>query len=276
MINIRFLRKYTLYIYTLIVKDGIMKKNMLLILVFALLAGCNNDSVTNEFNDANGNDLNPNGSTLSKLITKISGVSAQDANENKTVIVSYDANDRVSSVSDGESVNVFVYNNGNLSKITGDAEPFDVEELYGSPFDAFETGQVDEYDNNGNPIRISFPVEDIELGELTFTAEVFYDQAPNPYFYTLKAAGIIDVLDDVSLNFSINPLVTEIVQARMLFPLNNINRIVYKDNDSVVLYEILVDYVYNDVNHPISATVTVTSLADNEITIYILTYTYKQ
>lgn len=253
-----------------------MKKSMLLILIFALLAGCNNDSVTNEFNDANGNDLTPNGSTLSKLITKISGVSAQDANENKTVIVSYDANDRVSSVSDGESVNVFVYNNGNLSKITGDAEPFDVEELYGSPFDAFETGEVDEYDNNGNPIRISFPVEDIELGELTFTAEVFYDQAPNPYFYTLKAAGIIDVLDDVSLNFSINPLVTEIVQARMLFPLNNINRIVYKDNDSVVLYEILVDYVYNDVNHPISATVTVTSLADNEITIYILTYTYKQ
>lgn len=52
MINIRLLGKYALYIYPLTVKNGNMKKNMLLILIFASLVGCTNDSVTNEFNDA--------------------------------------------------------------------------------------------------------------------------------------------------------------------------------------------------------------------------------
>lgn len=253
----------------------------ILILVLVLITSCSEDSVTDEFNNANNND-NTNGSVASKLITKITGVSVQYPTENATIFISYDANDRVSSVSDGTEASVLVYNNGNLSTITSTGgTPFNVEELFVSPYDAFETGQVSEYDNNGNPIKLVFIEEEYDYNSGTYTtveytAEISYDTEPNPYFYTLQAAGIIEVLDNVELNFSLNPQTPEIVQARALFPLNNIKRIIYKDENSVVIYEIAADYVYNDVDHPITATVTASSPADNEISVYTLAYTYKE
>ena len=252
-----------------------MKRNIILILVFALIASCSEDSVTDEFNNANG-------TVASKLITKITGVYAQDPTENATIFISYDANDRVSSVSDGTEANVLVYDNGNLSTITSPGgTPFNVEELFVSPYDAFEAGQVSEYDNNGNPIEISFLEEVYDFNTDTYstveyTAEISYDTEPNPYFYTLQAAGIIEVLDNVELNFSLNQQTPEIVQARALFPLNNIKRIIYKDENNVVILEIVADYVYNDVDHPITATVTATSPSDKEINIFTLAYTYKE
>ena len=251
----------------------------ILILVLVLITSCSEDSVTDEFNDANNND---NGTVASKLITKITGTSVQNPTENISIFVSYDANDRVSSVSDGTDASVLVYNNGNLSTITSTGEtPFNVEELFVSPYDAFEAGQVSEYDNNGNPIKLTFLEEEYDYNTGTYytveyTAEISYDSEPNPYFYTLQAAGIIEVLDDVELNFSLDQQSPEIVQARALFPLNNIKRIIYKDENNIVLLEIAVDYVYNDVDHPITATVTTTLPADNEINVYTLAYTYKE
>lgn len=255
-----------------------MKTKGILLLLIMLLASCSDETLTDEFNDANGND-NENNSGV--LITKVEVVSIQDPLENQIVFINYDGDDRVSSVSNGGESSVLVYNNGELTNVTNQGETLNVEELYNSPYDAFETGQVLEYDNNGNPIKVMFFEEEYDentntYSQVEYTAEFYYDDEPNPYFYTLDAAGVIDVLDDVQLNFSINPQSPDLVQARMLFPLNNINRIVYKDEFSAVLFEILADYVYNDDNHPSTATVTGTDAVNNETSVYTVAYTYKQ
>ncbi|MGZ0016920.1 hypothetical protein [Yeosuana sp. AK3] len=258
-----------------------MKKNVFLILFSILMASCGNDSLTDEFNDVNGNDPEPIDNEFSKLLTRVSVASALDAQENETIIISYDGDNRVSNVSNGESAGILVYNNGSLSNIADGTETLSIEELYNSPYDAFKTGAVEQYDEKGNPKIITFFQEEYNYNTgisetIIFTAEVFYDEKPNPYFYTLKAAGIIEVLDNVDLNFSLTPQIPDIVKARTLFPLNNINRIVYKDDRSVVVFEILVDYVYNEFNYPTSAAVTALSLADNETSIYTISYSYKQ
>ena len=95
----------------------------------------------------------------------------------------------------------------------------------------------------------------------TYTAEVSYDDAHNPYFYTLEAGGIIDVLDGVQLNFSLNPQVPEIVKARLLFPVNNPSQIIYKNEEAEIIYTI-------NVNYPTSAKVTAVSIEDSEQSIY--------
>ncbi len=244
-----------------------------LLLALTLFTSCD-DSSSDEFNDANGD-------VAQKLIESITVVSAQDATENETVTINYDANDRVSSVTDGIETSILVYDNNELTNVTGSGETLNVEELYEAPYDAFETGEVVEYDNNGNPVKIRFFEEEYDYMTDTYDiveyyAEVFYDNAPNPFFYTLDAAGIIDVLDDVELNFSMDIQSPEIVQARMLLPVNNISKIVYKDTDQIPLYEMDADYVYDEDNYPSTATITGTDLTDGETNVYTAAFVYRQ
>lgn len=65
-----------------------------------LITSCSEDSVTDEFNNANG-------PVAEKLITKITGVSVQYPSESATIFVNYDGNNRVSSVSDGTQKQMF-------------------------------------------------------------------------------------------------------------------------------------------------------------------------
>ena len=81
-----------------------------------------------------------------------------------------------------------------------------------------------------------------------YTADVSYDDTHNPYFYTLEAAGIIEVLDGVRLNFGIQPQVPEILKARMFFPVNNPSQIIYKNEEGDVVYTINANYVYDNDN----------------------------
>lgn len=237
------------------------------------------DSSSDEFDDANPD-------AVARYIETISIVSAQDSEENTIITVNYDANDRVSSVTDGTDSSLFVYNNGDLTNISGSSDNLNIEELYESPFDAFETGIVNQYDNNGNPTNITFYeieydyLTDTEI-EVEYTAEITYDSEPNPYFYTLDAAGVIDVLDQVDLDVTVNTSSIEIIQARALFPLNNIGSITYRNEDGDLVYQLNADYVYNDVDYPTSGTVTATSYdeyegqIETETSIYSATYTYR-
>ena len=248
-------------------------------LLLVTLTNCN-DSTSDEFDDANPD-------AVAKYIETIAIVSAQDSEEDTTITVNYDANDRVTSITDGIDSSIFVYNNGDLTNVSGQGDNLNIEELYESPYDAFETGVVNQYDNNGNPVNITFfetrydYETDTEVTE-EYTAEVSYDSKPNPYFYTLDAAGVIDVLDQVDLNISVNMSSQEIIQARALFPSNNITAITYRDEDGNVVFEINADYVYNSNNYPTSGTVTGTSTYEEydgeiitETSIYSLAYTYR-
>ncbi|WP_339754630.1 hypothetical protein [uncultured Winogradskyella sp.] len=256
-----------------------LKFYLFIFLFFVTITSCN-DSTSDEFDEANPD-------AVARYIETINIVSAQDSEENTTITVNYDANNRVSNVTDGEESSIFVYNNNELSNISGQGDNLNIEELYESPYNAFETGEVTEYDNNGNPIMITFLeyeydyMNNVEV-EVEYTAEISYDANPNPYFYTLDAAGVIDVLDNVDLNLTMNASSTEVVQARLLFPLNNITSITYRDDSDSVIFNIDADYVYNSVNYPVSGTVTAISYGEdfngqpeNETNIYSANYTYR-
>lgn len=247
-------------------------------LFLIVLFGCS-DSSSDEFDEANPD-------AVARYIKTISVVSAQDSDENGTITVNYDANGRVSSITDGTEASLFVYNNGNLSNVSGGGDNFNIEELYQSPYNAFETGVVNQYDNNGNPTNITFYEMEYNFNtddytQVEYTAEVSYDSEPNPYFYTLDAAGVIDVLDQVDLDVTVNTSSPEIIQARALFPLNNISSISYRDQGGNLVYQINADYVYNADHYPTSGTVTAITYeeymgeTETYTNIYSTAYTYR-
>jgi hypothetical protein len=234
---------------------------------------CSEDSVSDEFDQANGN-------VQKKLMKSISVISAQDSQENKNISLSYTSDGHLNTINDGSETSIFVYNDNNeLLNITGGDDNLNIEKLYDSPYDAFETGDVTEYDSNGNPKKIEFFEETYDYYSNTYTTDVYtanisYDDEHNPYFYTLEAGGIIDVLDGVQLNFSMNPQVPEIVKAKKLFPVNNPSQIIYKNEEGEIEYTINVNYVYDNENYPTSATVTSVSIEDSQQTTYSATFDY--
>lgn len=254
-----------------------MKNQKSLIILLSLsffTLSCSEDSVTDEFDNANGN-------VQEKLIESISIISAQDSQENKNISLSYTSDGLLNTISDGVETSIFVYDdNDNLSNITGGGnDNLNIEELYESPYDAFETGEVIQYDDNGNPKEIEFYEEEYDYNTYSYftkiyTAEISYDNTHNPYFYTLEAGGIIEVLDDVQLNFSMNPQIPEIVQARLLFPVNNPSQLIYKNEEGEIIYTINVNYSYDNENYPTSATVTAVSIQDSEQSTYSAIYQY--
>ena len=254
-------------------------KSILFYSLFLIVFISCSDSTSDEFDGANPD-------AEAKYIETITVLSAQD-DEEATITVNYDANDRVSSISNGTDSSIFVYNDSELTNISGDGDNLNIEELYESPYNAFEVGEVTAYDNNGNPKTIAFSQTEYDYEndinvEVEYTAEITYDANPNPYFYTLEAAGIIDVLDNVDLHLTMNTSSDQVVQARLLFPLNNITRIQYKDENGGLVFEIDADYVYNSADYPISGTVVGTDYYENyggevqtETSIYSANYTYR-
>ncbi len=251
-----------------------LKLQITLLTVLAVFMSCSEDSATDEFNAANQN-------ASVKLITNLSVVSAQDASENQSVTINYNGNNQVANITDGVETSFLVYDNNNLTNVTGEGETLNVEELYQSPYDAFETGEVLQYDSNMNPVSIRFLEEEFDffnntMNVVEYYAEIEYDATPNPFFYTLEAAGIIDVLDNVDLNFSMDVQAPEIVQARLLLPTNNIKKITYKDEDLTPIYQIVANYVYDAQNYPSTGTVTSTDLEDDSVSVYTTTFTYME
>ena len=228
-------------------------------------------SISEEFVDVNGN-------VDTKLISSISVVSAQSSDENRNIVFTYNTDNGLTSISDGVETNIFSYENGSLANVTNGSGNAPIEELYQSPYNALEYGDIDEYDDNGNPHLIKFPeftynytTQEEEM--VYYTAEVFYDNKPNPYYKTAEAAGLIEVMDRVRLNFALAPQADEIVKAGMLFPNNNPSQIIYKDENGEVQYSINMAYTY-DGDYPTSATVTSVSTDGGTTYSYNTTFSY--
>ncbi|WP_460220550.1 hypothetical protein [Psychroserpens sp. MEBiC05023] len=249
-------------------------------LIAILMSSCGDDSTTDDFMDGNPD-------AVARLITSISVVSAQDASENSTLTINYDGDNRVTSITDGEDSAILAYENDDLANIASDGENFAIEELYESPYDAFETGEVINYNTDNNPVDLRFFETEYDWDTnmdvtVEYRAEIQYDNKPNPYFYTIQAAGGIEIMDNVELNFSANPSAPEIVQARLLFPSKNIKKIIYKELDGTIIADVVADFVYNSDDYPTSGTITVTNYdvgeeegeEEDEVNIYSITYTY--
>jgi hypothetical protein len=251
----------------------IFKVFILPFLFTGLITSCEK-TATNEFEEANGQVHN-------KLIKNISVISVQDEDSNKNYALTYNKNNRLTTVSDGTETSVFIYQEEKLANVAGQQDNLNIEELYESPYDAFETGEVEEYDANGNPHIILFFEEDYDYysgnSEVReYRAEVSYDDTHNPYFFTLEAAGLIEVLDGVRLNFHMSPQVSDIVKARVLFPVNNPSSITYSNEEGEIIHTINIDYDYDDQNYPVSATATSVSLENQETNVYFSNFTYLE
>jgi hypothetical protein len=253
-----------------------MKKSIYQICLLGALImtfSCSDDSVSDEFDNANGN-------VQEKLISSVTIISAQDPQENRVISLSYTSDGLLNTINNGDETGIFIYNNNDeLANITGGGDNLIIDELYESPYDAYESGDVIVYDDNGNPEKINFLEEEYDYNSDTFitkiyTADISYDETHNPYFYTLEAGGIIEVLDGVQLNFGINPQVPEIVQARMFFPVNNPSQIIYKNEEDEIVYTINANYVYDDENYPTSATITKVSIENSEQHTYTAIFEY--
>ena len=258
-------------------KKSLKMKKILCLPVLAgfFMVSCDDDSVSSQFNDSNED-------AAKKLIEKVEFDSAQVGEQDYVLTVEYDANNRVTSASNGEDTATLVYSNNQLSTVAGAEEPFNIDELYQSPYDLFEDGDVLEYDQNGNPSVISvfeYSWENINNNWVEvveeYTATLTYDQTPNPYYYTFDAAGLIDVMDRVQLNFDMSGQPSDIIKAKALFPVNNIKSIIYSDEDGQVVGSVEMDYVYDTDNYPTSATFIVKSEGEPNA-IYSAIYTYKQ
>ena len=201
------------------------------------LFGCDDSTLEDDFEEVNGD-------VSQKLIKRFEVIVDSGGEDNVIVYITYDGSDRVSSISDGESTTFLNYDSSNslTNVVDSDSDPLNVSELYQAPYDAFDQGDVLEYDNNSNPIKILIYEDGFNSNALI--GEISYDSYPNPFFYTFKAAGIIDVLDKVELNFgSTNPL---IMKAKQLFPNNNISGMIFKDSQNITQADIQFDYVYHN------------------------------
>ncbi|MEZ4817011.1 MAG: hypothetical protein R2776_03465 [Flavobacteriaceae bacterium] len=236
-------------------------KNIIVPLFTTLLILSCSKSTEDEFNEVNGN-------VAEKYVKSVQVI--DNVNGNTTLTVNYGEANRVSSITDGSATSFFNYDSSNnLSSINDSDDTFSMSELYQAPYDAFETGQVLEYDDNSNPTKIK--VYEDGYGSQLLTGTIIYDANPNPYFYTLKAAGGIAVLDRVDLNFGITD--PSIIKARNLFPNNNIRAMIFKDNNGITKYEVQFSYTYGNDKYPLSASVS--TLSVDETTSYSLIYTYK-
>ena len=239
-------------------------KFIALSLLMAVFVSSCSDSTSDEFNDANGD-------AQAKYIKTITSSTTEDGST--TVTINYDSSGKVTNVTDGTDSSVFSYENNSLANVTGDGDPFVISELYQAPYEAYEIGEVLVYDAAGNPtdIRLFQENDGAEIEE--FSAKVTYGTAPNAFFHTLKAAGIIEVLDNVQLNLNMQGLPQQLVQAKVMLPVNNPTKVVIKDAQGNVVSTTVTSYVYNDANYPTSAIVTSTEDGDTETASF--TFTYK-
>lgn len=246
-------------------------KHLLLFSSVAILNFSCDDSTSDEFEEVNGK-------VETKLISSIDVASAENSDDSSSIIFSYNNELQLNSIFDGTETTNFIYEDGNLANVSGNVDNGNVEELYESPYDAFETGQVEEYDENGNPSVIKFIEYDYDYmtGEeevVYYTAEISYDDKPNPFYKTAEAAGLIDVMDQIRLNFAAAPQAEEIVRAKALFPNNNPSQVLYKNEEGEIEYTINMSYTY-DGDYPTTATVSTVSEYSDENETYVTTFSY--
>ena len=239
-------------------------------------------SMEDEFKDVNED-------VKEKYLSSIEVIS-EEFEQNEYINIVYDDNDRISTISYGEDVHYFFYDdNNNLTNVTMENELKNIEDLFLEPFDIVlptqgnekvRTGDVLEYDSKQNPSKIEIFRE--KYGWIvgtgygviitdTLICELLYDPNPNPFFYALKASGIISVLDNVDLIFGVES--PKIIQARQLLPYNNIKTITFKDKKNLPVTTIKINSTYDEDGYPDFAQILV--IEENFYEIHKAYYSYK-
>ena len=156
-----------------------MKKHIIIFITASVLMfGCSKSNEDN-FNDVNGE-------VTAKYLTRADVTSSEIPDQVGLLIVNYNGDNKVSSVTDGDIVHFFEYADNNILETinTGLGEILLTENLLLQPYEAFNFGQVIEYDEKGNVSIVEIVMEeDVNKQLLGYFS---YDEEHNPYFYTLK------------------------------------------------------------------------------------------
>lgn len=188
--------------------------------------------------------------------------------------ISYDNQGRVTSATSDNEAKYFSYNDegdGGLKKVSGEGDNIITNEIISEIQDAYEIGEVLQYDKKGNPTILELYDEDYRGNQIINTATITYDDKPFMFYYTLDAAGIIDVLYDVRLQFYAPQ---DIIMAKKLLPVNNPVSAIIKDDSNQEISSISIDYNYDENNYP--ETTSVISIDDDGyVESYKVVYQYK-
>lgn len=211
-------------------------------IIFFLFASCEKNSLEDGFDDANKN-------IKEKYLSRMAVNSNQKEIINSIYHFNYDGEGRISSISNEEGTSFFNYDTNNkLTKITSTEEPVLIENLLSEPYKLYEDGKVISYDDNGNPKKVEFYEKGNIDGGRTLYGEISYERYPNPIFYTLKAGGIIDVLDEV--NFDIGTTTSPaLIKAKKMLPFNNFKSMIFKDIFGEIVSDIQYSTIYDDDNY---------------------------
>lgn len=239
-----------------------MKKSVLTVGVSLLViafAGCSKDSSSKK--------ADPN--EYIKYITKISGHELSDTNYQSIVHFTYDERNRMvnmissqlkDGVEDDFETNSFSYEqSGKLDKVSSGNTETLVSTILPNKDEAYKIGKVLAYDSYLNPSKLMFFYDEF-LGKGNTvvkqgTVDIKYDDKPFFAFHTFRAAGIIQALDGIKLNFASPTQAPQLKLAKEIMPNTNPIEITYKNEEGVVLSHINITINYDTENYPVSSEV---------------------
>ncbi|MCC9041895.1 hypothetical protein LNQ81_04160 [Myroides sp. M-43] len=172
--------------------------------------------------------------------------------EGKLTTIEYTDLDEEGTVYENSKGNLTQDSKNKLEKISSPKEMILIKDLLVYQNSAYKVGKVLKYDNHKNPSEILVYNRDME----EITMKISYDDKPFFGFHTLRAAGIIDLLDGIELNLA-NPTVpAELKLAKELLPRNNPITYTYTNKEGIVLDNIKIVYAYDESNYPTKAVLT--------------------
>jgi YD repeat-containing protein len=254
-----------------------MKNIILLISISLFLFSCEKDSLDEGFENANPN-------VKEKLIKQFELFSDDWSDADGTTRINYNSENIITSITSEGSTQFFYYDDfGNLDSITGDSDGFFIDQIFeeigDSAVAAYKWGDVLKYDDKGNPEEVELLRGSLDIPYSPFggidehsIAYISYDPIPNPFYYSLKAGGIIDVLNNIYLDFGYGP--KELIIAKKMLLFNFPNLIMVKKISGSTEAEIHFENTVDDDDYLTRSEVFFASKYNSETT--VLRFAYKE
>lgn len=238
-----------------------MKRIVLGVFALSVLSfvGCSSD-------DNNSSIPKPNEHV--KYLATITGYDVEDISEKLVTTFSYSDKNKLVSLksyevgyeTDSDAVSFTYGQDGRLENVSDGAEVTLISSILPYKDEAYKIGKVLTYDSNANPSILQVYYE--EYNEKTHknetkqgTITIKYDNKPFFAFHTLRAAGIIQALDGVKLNFNAPTEAPQLKLAKELLPNTNPINVVFTLEDGTEVTSSTITYTYDNEGYPTEFTV---------------------
>lgn len=238
-----------------------MKRIILGVLTLSVLSfvGCSSD-------DNNSSIPKPNEHV--KYLATITGYNVNDPSDKTITAFNYSDKNKLVSLNmyevgyenEADTFDFIYGKDGRLEQATDGYKPLLVSTGLGFKDEAYKIGKVVAYDSNANPAKLQVYYD--EYNEKTHknetkqgTVTIKYDNKPFFAFHTLRAAGVIQALDGVKLNFNAPTEAPQLKLAKELLPNTNPINVVFYLEDGTELTNSTITYTYDNEGYPTEFTV---------------------